>query len=223
MKYLKLVQPGFENFTGDFGVIPFKDGVSLEPVPRLLADRISSSLLVVELDTPDGAPADDAQAGAASRLVTGNLLSITLKASELVTPEQVAEEQAHLAEAVKKAKVPDSVQFYEVAELEEIASKKGMDGLREVAKHWNVKDRSINGLIREILKAQDANKQANANVERLVAETKAISTGAAIAQVVAEVTAAGDAAPAVVENDAPAVVENDAPVTEASATDASAE
>lgn len=215
MKYLKLVQPGFENFTGDFGITPFKDGVSLEPVPRLLADRISSSLLVVEIDAPDAETPDDAQAGAASRLVTGNLLSITLKTLETATPEQMADEKARIAEAAKKAKIPESARFYEQTELEEIATSKGIDGLREIAKVWNVKDRSINGLIREIMKAQDANKQANANVERMVLETKLDASNArAISAAIADIMAPANEARAAIET---------APVDDAATKDASVE
>ena len=149
MKRIKIVEPGWENYTSEFCGVEFVDGVSVSSVPRHQADRVGGLLKVVEIEgAEEGAPV-----GQASRMVGGLTMAAPLvDGMRQPTAEEIEAERKELAARSKSR--PASV-FYTREALEEIADHKGLKGLREVAEPWNVRDRSIPSLITEILAAQE--------------------------------------------------------------------
>lgn len=162
MFHIKITQPGFEGYTGDLGSTPFVDGVSVEPLTRRQMDHIAALLSVVIVDEDE----EEIQAGVTARLVGG----ATIRA-EVATPlarQTEAEKASELATVKKVAGVAPSTRVYKLEELETIASKDGIAGLRPIGRQWGVKGRAIPDLIEAILREQA--EFAKNNGERLVTE-----------------------------------------------------
>lgn len=149
MNKLKITQAGFENYTGPLGPVEFVDGVSVEAVPVITADRLAAGMSLQKLDEAGN---EIGQAGAAARMVGG----VTIPA-EVLTPlknaseEDISADRRRVAEAQKR---PPVSRIYSVNELKAIADEGGISALREVAKPWGVRERSIPKLIQEIMQAQ---------------------------------------------------------------------
>lgn len=123
---IKIVGAGWAGFTGHFGTIEFKDGVSLEDVSPLEAQRLGA---VVQVETLDGFNPSVAQ-----RIIDSRAEPMDV-ASTPRTEEAVPE------------KMPMN---YSAKELEEIADKGGIKALREIADQFGVRGRGISELVREL-------------------------------------------------------------------------
>lgn len=150
MNYLKIVSKGFAGYNGVLGSIQFKDGVSVEPVPQRIADRLGAATAMVEVDA-DG---NETPAGVGHRMVAGSKMRAPINNGLARQTDRERSEEDQL-EALRKEKPPVST-FYTAEQLEEIASTGGIRGLREIAEPWGVKDRTLAKLIFEILRAQTA-------------------------------------------------------------------
>lgn len=150
MKLIRLMSRGWDTYTGFLGQVEFKDGLSVGPVEKNIADRIAGSITAVEEDSKTG---DQVEAGQASRFkaraTTEAPVNLGLRRA---TDEELKAEQVVLAAEAKNGKVE---RLYNREQLEAIASEKGITALRVIAKPWVVKDRAIPGLISRIIAAQD--------------------------------------------------------------------
>lgn len=148
MKFLKFVQAGFETYTGPIGAYEFVDGVSTVPIVRHDRDRLSVAFQFVEFEHEGG---EEIIAGVAQRLVS----QAGVLAEENPETMRQTDEEKDL-EQLQIIRESDGVRHvYTAAELEQIADKKGISGLREIAAPWNVKHRSIPNLIELICDAQN--------------------------------------------------------------------
>lgn len=147
MKHLKIVSTGFETYTGNLGGVDFVDGVSVDPVPRVFANRLTAAFRMVEIEE-DGS---EVEAGVAHRLIAD-----AEKRAPVLEPLERQTEEEKVAESVEIIKQADtaSVTIYTKDELEAILEKDGIKGLRAVAEPWKVKDRSAIKLMELILVAQ---------------------------------------------------------------------
>lgn len=123
---IKITQPGWETFTGNFGSIEFADGVSVGEVSQNEASRVAA---VVRVETTEGKDPSMAQ------LIIDTYsdpapLETTIAAADLPKPE---------------------VPSYTADELAAIADKLGIKGLREIADPLGIKANSIAELIGRIL------------------------------------------------------------------------
>ncbi|MBE0438044.1 MAG: hypothetical protein IBX56_19875 [Methylomicrobium sp.] len=133
MSKIRITQPGMETYTGFLSDIEFEDGVSLEDVTKMQAQRIAGAIsMMMEEDGLDPSAAAE---------LTRFKLSQTQP--EFKPGEEVV--------ALKRV-----FDFTEEA-LMDIADKKGIAGLREFAEPYGVKSNSIMGLIDALLslKAND--------------------------------------------------------------------
>jgi len=156
MYHLKIVAPGFVGFTGQVGPYQFVEGLSVDPISKNEADRLSASVACVAVDA-DGKEIESA-ASPSQRVIDQALIR-----ADVVEPLRTATQEEMIAdqrEAAIRAKHSKTV-FYTGAELEAIAKKGGIKALREVADPWSVRHRSIPTLIELILAAQDAYKARN--------------------------------------------------------------
>ncbi len=149
MKRLKIVQSGWETYTSWLNGVEFVNGLSTTEVPRYIADRIGGTISVVEVDA-EGVEANTVNP--AERMIGGQTISAPV-VDEMRQPS-LDEVKAEMLKAAEDAGVTPASAFYSRAALEEIADRKGLKGLREIAQPWNVRDRSIPALITEILAAQ---------------------------------------------------------------------
>ena len=159
LKHLKFTQSGFETYTGPIGMYEFVDGVSTEAITRADRDRLATAFQFAEVDGDGG----EHEAGVAARLVADSATRMPTTNLERQTDE---DKEAEGRRAQLMAAKPE-VELMTRAQLEELARKHGIKGLRsEVADKWGVRNRSIPLLIDEILVAQNnwistRNEQAN--------------------------------------------------------------
>ena len=151
---LRIVEPGLANYTGPIGGEEFVDGVSMHPVSWREANRIGAAMQVEDYDEPGyrvspaeqmfrirTTPADDSQVNAVGRAI------------------------------MVDGEIKEAATLYTRKDLEEIADKRGLAGLREVAAQWNVSARAINDMITRILEAQlEGAKPASKPTEEKPAE-----------------------------------------------------
>jgi hypothetical protein len=137
---LKLLQAGFENYTGQMGVTFFQNGLSVNEVSEQDARRMAA---VLKCETVDGESMNVAQKLLDSMHTEAVVKNVDYASdepkAEVVpeTPAEVAPQAKHTAES-----------------LAAIADEKGIAGIREIAEQFSLKGNSIAGLIEAILKAQ---------------------------------------------------------------------
>lgn len=137
---LRLTQAGFESYTGQMGVVMFKDGLSETDVLPIDAIRISAAL---GADWEDGSPANVGDMYLNSMDVpafVGGVNDLTMPVDPTTSNDQalgVPGGTTHSREALAK-----------------IADEQGIAGLRAIGDQFGVKGTSIVGLIDAILKQQ---------------------------------------------------------------------
>ncbi|MER9176320.1 hypothetical protein NKH72_22330 [Mesorhizobium sp. M0955] len=149
MKHLKIVAKGWKGYSSVIGGVKFKDGVSVEPVPRHIADRITGGISMVEIHD-DGS---EHPAGVAHRLVKEARSRAPVVEPLTRATDKELEDEAKL-DALRAERAPVE-RFYTREELEKIVEEKGLRGLREISDPWDVKHRAVAPLIAMILHAQD--------------------------------------------------------------------
>jgi hypothetical protein len=150
MPYVKirLTETGMDSFNGDIAGEKFENGISVEAMPLNMADRIAALMPAVIIDSETGE--DLHQAGISHRLISASAVPCVVEPKmRAATEEELAAER--MRQAARNGK---KVKLFSVEELESIAAAEGIDGLREIAKPWNVKAREISKLIGLLLKAQ---------------------------------------------------------------------
>jgi len=147
---LRLTAKGFEKYTGQMGVIQFKDGLSEGDVLPVDAVRVAG---VIGAEWEDGSPAN------VNELLLRNMQNeapvgrVTEQGTD-EPPVEVESEEAPV-EVVAEETPAEPAHVYTAEELAEVADKKGIAGLREIGDSIGVKGTSIVGLIEAILKAQE--------------------------------------------------------------------
>lgn len=148
---LKLVEAGYEKFTGHFGHVYFEDGVSVDDVSQADA-RLFASITTVEVVGEGTIAGDNERYQGSMDIPAVTVTYPTLadlqraEAAAVHTLMSPAEGQEPVAEVTAKV--------WTVEELEEVADKKGIAGLREIADPMGVRARGINELIGEIIAKQ---------------------------------------------------------------------
>jgi hypothetical protein len=152
LNYLKIVSKGWAGYNGQLNIITFKDGVSTEPVPPLIADRIAACVTVVACNEDGSEGETEALVGIQHRLVTETASRAPI-AKPLPRMSDADRELEKKVEAARALEQPTDKLFTRL-DLEQVADKSGIKGLREIASGWQIKARSIPDLINEILAAQ---------------------------------------------------------------------
>lgn len=151
-KHLKLVQAGYEGYTGPIGPYDFVDGLSVDKIPLNDRDRLSAAFQLVEIDDNG----DEHPAGAAHRLVAD-------RANIVAAEEAAKNELVRMTDAEKAAEDIMAVlggvkvrHMHSEKALEQIAEEGGISRLRLVANEWHCRSKSIPDLIQRVLGAQNA-------------------------------------------------------------------
>ena len=138
---LRLTQAGFQNFTGQMGVVWFENGLSTTDVLPIDGVRISAAI---------GATWEDGTTPNKAEMY----LSVKDSPSFVGTPRSVEEPATASSGDVNEAPAAASGVVYTEEALAKIADEKGIAGLRDIGDTLGVKGTSIVGLIAGILKAQ---------------------------------------------------------------------
>jgi len=147
---VKITEPGWETFTGNFGGVEFVNGASEREITEFEMARIAGSVRVVDIAT--GKQLNDAATLSEN---IGTVLEPRDEASK-ISPKAFEDLQKP-ADAAPAA--PGVAKTYTNDELLAIADKNGIAGLRDIAAPLNVKGRAIPELIENILAAQSATVQ----------------------------------------------------------------
>lgn len=126
---IRLTQPGMENFNGQFGAFDFKDGLSVQDVNPIEAAGIMACVTAETVGEHEAMPLPE------------------------VNLPTMGESKVAVRPGVPEPVQPVAGKVYTRAQLEEIADKGGINGLRAVAPA-GAKATSVVALIDKILAAQ---------------------------------------------------------------------
>lgn len=130
---IRITEPGWGNFNGNFGGVNFVEALSVEPVTPQQAAHLGSLVRIEAVD-------DSAQISASTIL-----LNSMDAAAPVVEPMQTVDEPA-------RATAPAVATLtYTREQLEKIADDDGIAGLRKIADKHGIRGRGIQELITEIL------------------------------------------------------------------------
>lgn len=162
---LKLTGAGFENYTGQMGVVFFENGLSKYDVMPNDAIRIASTIGAVwENGDPANlgaihtqnlmTPAPDIRQQSGLELLHSITGHAHLNADQV---QQYSDQVASLTTGVEKQEstAKKAEPKYTQEALEKIADESGIAGLREIAAEFDVKGNSIATLIKAIMNAQE--------------------------------------------------------------------
>lgn len=170
---VRIVQAGMQTYTGYIRGTRFINGESVDAMSVRDALRLGAACQVQDLEgrviSPNYMEFEDANEITGMDVTPPTSKTVVEQAAEAAHAEEVqAEEGSEASEEVDEV-----VDFYDPNEehaeahkwtleaLERIADAEGIHGLREIGEEFGVKDRSIDGLIKEIMKAQgDTDKLA---------------------------------------------------------------
>lgn len=134
---VRIVEKGWENFTGQYGTHDFKDGVSVDHLTWRDTLRLGSIIKMVD--------ADDGKHGLGASDAYLRFRDINPSNPDVV--------KFQTGEALKVN--PNTLRKdWTREELEAVADKDGLNGVRDIARHWGKTGRSIVECINAILEAQ---------------------------------------------------------------------
>jgi len=157
---VKITDPGFAGFTGHFGTVYFENGVS-EHISSAEAERLGC---IVKCETLDGQ-----NPSATQRMVDiqhKNLDELLAQGKGVVGADRAAVQTPESNQTVAKTEdaggetkpgVQPSLNFTR-EDLEALADKEGITGLRNIGSQHGVKGRSIADIIDELMAIQAAAK-----------------------------------------------------------------
>lgn len=151
-KKLKLVQAGYESYTGPIGPYEFVDGVTVDAVPLVDRDRLAAAFQLHEIDD-DGA---EQPAGVAHRLLAERAEIAAAELAAASTLRRMTEEEKFVEDITQTVGGTKIRHMHSREALEKIADDGGIQNLRLVAGSWKVRSKSIPALIELILKAQES-------------------------------------------------------------------
>lgn len=153
---IRIVQKGWETYTGNFGGVDFTDGLSDVAIPETFSDRICTQIRAVDAETGDSI-------GPQQRMIDARTarmpVAVHLEHATVTKQEQLEADAAVLVASGDLEAKQETI-FYTYEELCVLVEKKGIQGLRDVALPYGVKARSIPDLIENILNAQQLAKKS---------------------------------------------------------------
>lgn len=158
---LKITQKGFEHYSGQMGMILFKDGISVYDVTERQALRLSALFgCTWATDEPIKITKQEIEPSAPIGRVTHLCATDGCPEEVRGNDGRTIYVQPDLTDAPIKI-----TKRYTIAELEAIADTKGIKGLRDIAAPMGIRGTSINGLIDEIMKIAGVREDMPEGVE----------------------------------------------------------
>ncbi len=168
MPFIKLVEPGFEKFTGKLSRVQFENGVSVEPMPVRDAERLGNNMRIVELET--GEPISHTHYMAQSAGLSVSNLGVQMPEFVKIQPEEQAPQVVDTAQTaqtvqeqpekvLKQNGEPEKTDIpamnYTIEFLEKIVDTGGVKGIREYAKQYGVNGRSVSEIINTLISMKE--------------------------------------------------------------------
>lgn len=140
--YVQLTRPCHAGFTGVLGPYSYTNGVIDKPITIAQALRIAGSFGIADLA---GKPISPVWRSKPGYLLADEEGGVPGSVAEAAAAEEVAVEE----EVVEEPAAP-VVPAWTTEELEQIADKHGIEGLREIAEDKGIKGRSISDLVKRL-------------------------------------------------------------------------
>lgn len=159
---LRITQKGFENYSGQMGMILFENGVSVYDVKERDALRLSS---LIQCRWESGDVVTITKVEVEPSAPVGR---VTQMAQTDGKPERVGgddSESTRYYSNLKPTVQPVVTKRYTRAELEKIADESGINGLRKIAGPMNIRATSINKLIDDLLAVAGKEEELPEGVE----------------------------------------------------------
>lgn len=155
---VEIREKGWDGYTGPLGSYQFVDGKSVDSIPIRAALRIGGSIEAYDENGTRLHPSTYVVADSPSS-VGATTIRYPTGDEEPAAEEYKPETTETKVEQIDLTPVREMVggkikETYSRAQLEAIADKKGIDGLREIADKHGVKGRAVVELIGKILEAQ---------------------------------------------------------------------
>lgn len=165
MPIVKIVEKGFEGYNGIIEGVQFTNGVSQEPLSQFSAERVGAFMKIVNADNPD------------EPLGLGYRMANARNQGQAPREPLQKVERTKTGKKKEPVKKADKVVSYEFtkADLEAVADKEGITGLRKVAEQYDVRGRSIAEII-DSLMALKANAEAKKDAETPKAKSDTIDS-----------------------------------------------
>jgi hypothetical protein len=146
MPKIRIIEPGFQGYTGNFGGAEFVDGVSVENLSKREVNQISCNIRCEAVDDEGNTTGQTISVAESIIAHSSHTLNeIDPKAPDTTLPS-VSDESAALP--------PSLIGTYTREQLEAIADQKGIAGIREITDPFGIKGRSIVDLIDQFLSRQ---------------------------------------------------------------------
>lgn len=158
---VRIAQPGMQTYTGYIRGTRFVDGESVDEMPIRHALLLGAACSLVDMEgrvvSPNHHVFEDAKevTGMTNMPPKSQTVEEQQNAPKVQAEEEsVSEEEDEVVDFYDPDEEHADAKKWDLAALEAIADAEGINGLREIGDEYGVKDRSIDGLIREIMKAQ---------------------------------------------------------------------
>lgn len=143
----KLLSQGFESFTGDLGNVDFVDGVTHDELDIGQVNRLGSNFILEKvLEDGRSFQVGPCPVGELAIEFMAALVAKRVDAQEVIAPSVDATDSNDLTD-----EEPPVGKLYTREQLEAIADKKGIAGLREIAEPLKIKGTSVLKLINALL------------------------------------------------------------------------
>lgn len=141
---IKIEEPGYEGLNGQMGSVDFEDGVSVSEVNPRQVSMLASIIRIVDAETGEqiGPNFDFA------KMMDVEAESVPMNYAQ---PGE-ADAKPKDVQYINKGATNDNGKAYTQEELEAIADKEGINGVRKIADKIGVKANSIAALISKIVK-----------------------------------------------------------------------
>lgn len=146
---IRLKQPGFETYSAQMGVHFFEDGLTTTDVKPSDAVRLAAQFLC---EWEDGTPVSVAQSMLDHAHMTTTTMPREINADEALAKQ--SDEAAERSAVEAKSNALRDAKVYTREQLDAIADKEGIKGLRVIAAPMGIKGNAINELVAEILAKQ---------------------------------------------------------------------
>lgn len=147
---VRIIQKDFENYTGPLAADTFVDGLSVDDVPERVALRYCA---LMDCVWEDGSPIVFTKLEEEPTAPVGRDTYLPEAEGKREVVGGHDGDPLYIEPLVSQSEVPPKVtQRYTIGQLETIADKQGINGLRAIAKPLGIRGTSINTLISEIMK-----------------------------------------------------------------------
>lgn len=165
---VKIIEKGYAGFTGHLGRIDFEDSVSVGEIDMREALMLGGYVRLVEVDEAGnelGPVSHAAELARTRNLSTSVVIPLDRGDPNEPSPDAAEQNGQKVETAPDPMPVPEltpeeAARVWTRDELEAVADKDGIKGLRDIATPMGVRNTSIPGLIDEILAAQTKNQKA---------------------------------------------------------------